>query len=112
VTRALSGYTRVDHIDGRLIIAMHDSRAFRRETEVGHDGAHVSSMLCGGNRGKEFCFGGAGSSDGLRLASVRDGATTEKEGIACGESAVAQIIGVCGIKECNGFLGVHSWKNR
>jgi len=36
------------------------------------------------------------------IITVRDGTTTEKEGVAYGRSAVAQIIGVCGIKECNG----------
>ena len=76
MTRALSRYTSVDHIDGRLVIAVHDSRAFRREAEVGHDGLHVLSMLGGGNSGKEFCFSGAGSCDGLCFASVGDGAAT------------------------------------
>ena len=112
MTRALSGYTSVDHIDCQLIIAVQDGRTFRREAKVRHDGAHVSSMFCSGNRGKELRFGGAGSSNGLHLASARDGATTEKEGAACSRSAVAQIIGVCGIKEYEGFLGIHSWKNR
>jgi len=112
VKRAISRYTSVDHIDGRLIIAMHDGRAFRRVTYVGHDGAHVSSMLHGGDSGKELRFDGAGSSDGLGFASVRQGATSEKKGVACSRLAVAQIIGVCGIKECNGFLGIHSWKSR
>jgi len=74
VTRALSRCTSVDHVDGRLVIAAHDGQAFWREAEVGHDGAHVSSMLCGGNSGKEFGFSGAGSCDGLCFVSVGDGA--------------------------------------
>jgi len=112
VTGALRGHTSVDHIDGRLVIAVHDCRAFRREAEVCHDCSHVLSMLRGGNSGKEPRFGGAGSSDRLHFALVRDGATTEEEGVACSRSAVTQIIGVCGIKECNGFLGIPSGKNR
>ena len=64
------------------------------------------------NSGKELCFGGAGSSDRLRFASVRDDAATEEEGLACSRLAITQIIGVCGIKECNGFLGIHSGKIR
>jgi len=78
----------------------------RRKAEVSHDGAHVSSMLCCGNSGKEFRFGGAGSSDGLRLTSVGDSAATQEEGIASSRSAVAQIVGVCGIEKCNRFLSV------
>jgi len=69
-------------------------------------------MLRGGNSGKELRFGGAGSSDRLCFASVGDGAATQKEGAACGRSAIAQIIGMGGIEECNGLLGVHSGKFR
>ena len=99
MTRALSGYTSVDHVDGRLIITIHDSQAFRGEAETGHDGVHILSMLCGGCSGKELRFSGAGSSDGLHFASVGDGAATEDEGVACTRSAVAQIISVCGINK-------------
>jgi len=70
----------------------------------------MSSMLRGGYSGKELRFGGPGSSDGLRFASVGDDAATKDEGVACSRSAVAQIIGVYGIKECNRFLGIHSWE--
>jgi len=84
----------------------------RRKAEVGHDCSHASSMLCGGNSGKELRFGGAVSSDRLCLASVGDGAATQKEGVACSRSAITQIIGVCGIKECNWLLGIHSGKFR
>jgi len=76
VTRALSGYASVDHIDGRLVVAMHDGRAFGRKAKVSHDCTHISSMLCCGNSGKEFRFSGAGSGDGLRLTSVGDSAAT------------------------------------
>jgi len=112
VTRALSRHTSVDHVDGRLVVAVHDSRAFRRKAEVGHDCLNVSSMLCSGTSGKDLRFGGAGSSDRLCFALVGDGAATQKEGIASSGSAVAQIIGVCGIKECNGFLSVDGGKIR
>jgi len=54
VTRALSGHTSVDHVDSRLIIAVQDGGAGRRKAEVGHDGAHVASMLGGGISGKEL----------------------------------------------------------
>jgi len=64
-----------------------------------------------GNSGKELRFGGAGSRDGMCFASARDGAVSEEEGAACGRSAVLQVIGVCGIKKCNWFQGVHSGKN-
>jgi len=94
VTRALSGDTSIDHVDCRLVVAIHDGRAFRRKAEVSHDGAHVSSMLRCGNSGKEFRFGGAGSGDGLRLTSVGDSVATQEEGIASSRSAVAQIVGV------------------
>jgi len=57
VTRALSRHTSVDHIDGQLVVAAHDGRALRRKAEVSHDGSHVSSVLRGGNYGKELCFG-------------------------------------------------------
>jgi len=57
VTRALSGYTSVDHIDGQLVVAVHHGRAFRRKAKIGHDGTHVSSMLRGGNCGEELRFG-------------------------------------------------------
>jgi len=49
VTRALSGHKSVDHNDGRLVIAAHDSWRLWREAEVGHDRSHISSMLRGGN---------------------------------------------------------------
>jgi len=106
VTRALSGYTSVDHIDGRLVVTMHDGRALGSKAKVGHDCAHASSMFRCGNSSKEFRFSGAGSGDGLRLTLVGDSAATQEEGIASSGSAVAQIIGVCGIEKRNGFLSV------
>jgi len=112
MTRALSGYTGVDHIDGRLVVTIHDGRAFGWKAKVGHDCTHVSSMFCCGNSGKEFRFSGAGSGDGLRLTSVGDSAATQEEGIASSGSAVAQIIGVYGIKKRNGFLSVNGGKIR
>ena len=112
VTRALGGDLGVDHIDGRLVVAIHDGGAFGWKSKVGHDRAHVSSMLRCGNSGKEFRFSGAGSGDGLRLASVGDSATTQEEGIACSGSAVAQIIGVGGIEKRNWFLRVDVGKLR
>jgi len=51
-------------------------------------------MFSCSNSGKEFRFSGAGSGDGLRLASVGHSAATQKESIASGGSAVAQIIGI------------------
>jgi len=112
VTRVLSGYTSVDHIDGRLVVAIHDGRAFGWKAKVGHDCAHVSSMFRCGNSGKEFRFSGAGSGDGLRLTSVGDSAATQEEGIASSGSAVAQIIGVCGMKKRNWFLSIDDGKLR
>jgi len=88
VTRALSGDTGVDHIDSRLVVAMHDGRAFGRKAKVSHDCAHVSSMLRGGNSGKEFRFSGAGSGDGLRLTAAGDSAATQQEGIATPDHGV------------------------
>jgi len=112
VTRALSGDMSIDHIDGRLVVAIHDGRAFGRKAEVSHDGAHVSSMLRCGNSGKDFRFSGAGSGDGLRLTSVGDSAATQEEGIASSGSAVAQIVGLCGIEKRNRFLSVDVGKRR
>jgi len=112
VTRALSGDTSVDHIDGRLVVATHDGRAFWWKAKIGHDCAHVSSMLRGGNSGEKFRFGGARSGDRLRLASVGNGAATQEEGIVGGGSAVTQIVCMRGISKCNGFLGVHSGRDR
>jgi len=68
-------------------------------------------MLYSGDNSK-VSFSGAGSSYGLRLASVGDGTSAEKESIAHSRLAVLQIIGVCSIEERNGFLGVHSGKIR
>jgi len=112
VTRALSGDTSVDHIDGLLVVAMHDGGAFWWKAKIGHDCAHMSSMLCGGNSGEKFRFGGARSGDRLRLASVGNGAATQEEGIAGSGSTIAQIVCMRSIQKCNGFLGVHSRKVR
>jgi len=65
-----------------------------------------------GNSGKEFRFSGAGSGDGLCLTLVGDSAATQEEGIASSGSAVAQIIGVCGIEKRNGFLSIDGGKIR
>jgi len=114
VMRALSWDTSVDHVDGRLVVAVHDGRAFGWKAKIGHCCVHVLSMLCGGNGGKKFRFGGARSGDRLRLTSalVGNGAATQQEGIAGGKSAVTQIICMHSIEKCNGFLGVHSGKIR
>jgi len=69
-------------------------------------------MLCCGSGSKEFCFSGTGGGDGLRLASAGHSAATQEEGTAHSGSAVAQIIGMCGIKEGNGFLSVNGGKIR
>jgi len=112
VTRALSGYASVDYIDGRLVVAIHDGRAFGRKAKVSHDCAHISSMLRCGNSNKEFRFSGAGNGDGLCLTSVGDSAATQEEGIASSGSAVAQIVGVCGIEKRNWFLSIDVGKLR
>jgi len=113
VTRALSGYTSVDHIDGRLVVTIHDGRAFWWKAKVGHDCAHVSSMLRCCDSGKEFRFSGAGSGNGLRLAAVGSySAAAQEESISCSGLAVAQIIGMCSINERNGFLSIYGGKIR
>jgi len=81
VTRSFSGHSSVDHIDGRLIVATHDGRTFGWKANVSHDGTHVPGMFGGSNGGKEFRFSGAGSGDGLRLASVGHSAAAQQEGI-------------------------------
>jgi len=81
VTRALSGHTSIDHIDGRLVVATHDGGAFGWKAKISHDGTHAPSMLGGSNGSKEFRLSGASSGDGLRLASVGHSAAAQQEGI-------------------------------
>jgi len=47
VTRALSGHTSIDHVDGQLVVATPDGRAFGWKAKISHDGTHVPSMLGG-----------------------------------------------------------------
>jgi len=63
VTRVLSGDMSVDHVDGGLVVAMHDGGAFGRKAKVGHGRAHAASVFRCGNSGEEFRFSGAGSGD-------------------------------------------------
>jgi len=112
VTRALSGHSSVDHVCGRLVVATHDGGTFGQKAKISHDSAHVPGMFGSRNGDKEFRFSGTGSGDGLRLASVGDSAAAKQEGTTGSRATVAQIIGVRGIKECDGFLGVHSRKCR
>jgi len=46
-------------------------------------------MLRSGDSSKEFSFGRAGGTNGLRLASAGDGTTAEKESIACSGAAIS-----------------------
>jgi len=82
VTRALSGHTSVDHIDDPLVVATRGGRAFGWKAKVSRDGTHAPSMFGSSNGSKEFRFSGAGSSDGLRLASAGRSAAAQQEGTA------------------------------
>jgi len=84
VTRSLSGHTSVDHIDGRLVVAMHDGRTFGWKAKIRHGGTRAPGMFGGSNGGKEFRFSGAGSSDGLRLALAGCSTATQQEGTTGG----------------------------
>jgi len=112
VTGALSRDANIDHIDSRLVVTEHDGGPCRRKVQVGHDSSHIASVLCSGDSGKELSFSGAGGSNGLRFAWAGDGATTEKESIACSRATIAQVVDVHNIEECDCFPRIHSGKFR
>jgi len=89
VMGALSRDASVDHIDGQLVVAEQDSGSGRRETQIGHDGLNIASMLCSSDGSKEFCFSRASCSDRLCLASVGDGVTAEKESVTHSGATIA-----------------------
>jgi len=55
-------------------------------------------MFSSGDNNEEFCFSGAGGSDGLSLAAIGDCATTQHKCIACGRTPVAQVVGMGGVQ--------------
>jgi len=112
VTRALSGHTSVDHVDGQLVVATHGGGTFGWKAKISHGGAHAPGVFGSRDGGKEFRFSRTGSGDRLRLALAEDSAAAKQEGTTGSRSMVLQMIGVRGIKECDGFLGVHSRKCR
>ena len=106
VARTFGRNASVDHVDSRLVVAEHDSGIFRRESQISHDSTHVAGVFGSGNGCQKFSFGGAGGSDGLGFASVGNGTATQKEGVAGGRAAVAEVVGVSSIKERSGFLRI------
>ena len=106
VARTFGRNASVDHVDSRLVVAEHDSGIFRRESQISHDSTHVAGVFGSGNGGQKFSFGGAGGSDGLGFATVGDSTATQQEGVAGGRTAVAEVVGMCSIKECSGFLSI------
>ena len=61
-------------------------------------------MFGGGDSCKEFRFSGTGSCDGLGLAAVGDGATSQLESVASGGALFAKVVGMGGIDKA-GKLG-------
>ena len=112
VSRAFGGDLGVDHVDGRLVVGVEDSRAFGRKTQLCHDSAKVFGMLGGGNSSHEFSFSGACGSDGLCFAAVGHSSAAEHESITCSGTPVAEIVGMGGVKETSKFAGGHGRKVR
>lgn len=61
VARAVSGDASIDHVDCRLVVAVHWSRAGWWKAKLRENGAKVLGMLGSRDSGIEFSFSGASS---------------------------------------------------
>lgn len=91
VARSLSGDLRIDHPDGRHVVIVDGGRTGRWEAKLSHDEAQVFGMLGSGDSREKLSLSGAGSSDGLGLATVGNSATIQEEGIAGDGATVAKV---------------------
>ena len=56
MTRALSGNTSVDHVDGGLVVTIQRCRFAWREPQLLHNGAEVARMFSSGDSSEELGF--------------------------------------------------------
>ena len=69
-------------------------------------------MFGGGDSGKEFRFSGTGGCDGLGLAAVGDGATSQLEGVASGGASLAEVVGMGSINKAGKLSRVNMREGR
>ncbi len=101
VARTFGRDTRIDHVDGRLVVTEQNRRARTGETKVGQDGTEVASMFSGTDGSVKFRLGGTGGGGRLGLALVGDTAAGEKESKASGRATRAKVISMSSIQKTN-----------
>ena len=100
MSRPICRDAHIDHLDGRLVVAVEDGGGKLREAKLKKERAKVASLFGGADSGIELRLGGGAScSDGLRFAFVRNATTGQHEGKTSGGAAIANVIGMGSIKK-------------
>ena len=82
MTGTFSGNTRIDHFDGRLIVAIDVGGSGLGKTKIGENGAKIFGMFGRRDSSNEFSFGGRGGSNRLGFATIRNAAARHGKGVA------------------------------